>query len=540
MNRAPRFFLYLRKSTDETNRQIMSLDAQRRELRDLVKRERLSVVEEVEESRTAKEPGRPLFNSVLARIERGEANGLLCWDIDRLYRNPVDEGRVRWMLQRGVISSIRTPTRTYSPADAGLLIAVEGGRATDFIIHHKRDVARGVREKLLRGEWPANRPVGYVYDHDRHNIVPDPKRAKIVQTIFEEFSAGTHGLLWVSDRLAEFGIVSQGGKPWSKALAHNFLTNRLYMGVMVWNGEAFEGKFKPLISHELFTKVGSVLKIRSKPRKTRKGHNFPFCGVFRCTCDSMMTAQWAKGHGGLYRYYRCTRKGRNCSEPYVQEGAVADQCARILGSLAISQEEAIFLRNLIDHDAAENGKAAETAASEVAEKLTGVQTKLNRLTRAYLDEVLDEESYQAAKTDLVVEKTALKHEKTRLQKTGASYWIEPTKEVINTLESAGKIQEAKSPSEISTLVQKVGTNLLIARKNVTCAFSPPYDFASDFLAETRAAIDTRPVPQFALLGTRTNWCPGQDLNLHALRQRLLRPSCMPFHHPGGQAAGGPR
>src|SRR5688500_2383439 len=30
----------------------------------------------------------------------------------------------------------------------------------------------------------------------------------------------------------------------------------------------------------------------------------------------------------------------------------------------------------------------------------------------------------------------------------------------------------------------------------------------------------------------TRWCPGQDSNLHTLRQRLLRPSCLPFHHPG--------
>jgi DNA invertase Pin-like site-specific DNA recombinase len=111
-NPMTRYFLYIRKSTDEANRQVTSLDAQRRELRDLIRRERLSVIAEIEESRTAKEPGRPLFNSVLVRIEEGEADGLLCWDIDRLYRNPVDEGRVRWMLQRGVIKSIRTPTRS--------------------------------------------------------------------------------------------------------------------------------------------------------------------------------------------------------------------------------------------------------------------------------------------------------------------------------------------------------------------------------------------------------------------------------------------
>ena len=138
---------------------------------------------------------------------------------------------------------------------------------------------------------------------------------------------------------------------------------------------------------------------------------------------------------------------------------------------------------------------------------------------------------EVAKGDLVTEKAALKQEKTRLRKTGTSSWIEPAKEVINALESAGKIQEAKSPVEISQLVRKIGTNLLIAQKKVTFDFSPPYDFASQFLAETRAALDPLPVPQLALLGTRTNWCPGQDLNLHALRQRLLRPSCMPIPPP---------
>lgn len=29
-----------------------------------------------------------------------------------------------------------------------------------------------------------------------------------------------------------------------------------------------------------------------------------------------------------------------------------------------------------------------------------------------------------------------------------------------------------------------------------------------------------------------SWCPGRDLNPHTFRQRFLRPSCLPFHHPG--------
>lgn len=202
---------------------------------------------------------------MLDRIDRGEANGILVWDIDRLYRNPVDEGRVRWMLQRGIIACIRTPNRSYFPSDAGLLMAVEGGRAADFIIHHKRDVARGVREKLLRGEWPGAKPLGFVYDHDKRNIVHDPKEAKIVETIFTEVSIGRYGKLWVSDRLATLGIRNKSGKQWSKSQVHKMLTNRLYIGVMVWSGETFEGKFKPIISPDLFNQVQAVPKFAASP-----------------------------------------------------------------------------------------------------------------------------------------------------------------------------------------------------------------------------------------------------------------------------------
>ena len=32
------------------------------------------------------------------------------------------------------------------------------------------------------------------------------------------------------------------------------------------------------------------------------------------------------------------------------------------------------------------------------------------------------------------------------------------------------------------------------------------------------------------------WCSGQDSNLHALRHGLLRPACLPFHHPSENTA----
>ncbi|MDE3066402.1 MAG: recombinase family protein, partial [Verrucomicrobiota bacterium] len=263
------------------------------------------------------------------------------------------------------------------------------------------------------------------------NIVPDPKKWKVVKTIFEEYSTGTHGLVSISRRLLELGIKSGNGKPWSKDSVRWFLSNRIYIGVMEWKGETYEGKYKTFISRELFDKVQKVLKNRCKPRRVRNGHHFPFCGLFHCTCGSMMSAQWAKGNGGLYRYYRCTRKAGDCAEPYVQEKAVVDRCLAILKPLAVSPEQANHLRALVDEETRKDGEAVETAIKRVSDRLSSVQEKLNRLTRGYLDELIDEESYQSAKTDLVMEKSALKEEKQRLQRTGSVFWNEPAKQVIN-------------------------------------------------------------------------------------------------------------
>src|SRR5215204_5117352 len=98
-----RYILYARKSTDSEDRQVLSIDSQISELRAIAAREGLEIVAILQESRSAKEPGRPVFAEMNERITRGEANGILCWKLDRLARNFIDGGRIIEALQRGVI-----------------------------------------------------------------------------------------------------------------------------------------------------------------------------------------------------------------------------------------------------------------------------------------------------------------------------------------------------------------------------------------------------------------------------------------------------
>jgi DNA invertase Pin-like site-specific DNA recombinase len=96
-----KYFIYCRKSIEDEERQVLSIEAQLAELRDFAKQNNLFIVKEYTENKTAKEPGRPIFNQMLGEIEKGNVSGILVWNPDRLARNSIDGGRVIYLVDTG-------------------------------------------------------------------------------------------------------------------------------------------------------------------------------------------------------------------------------------------------------------------------------------------------------------------------------------------------------------------------------------------------------------------------------------------------------
>src|SRR3989344_2346705 len=146
-------YLYARKSIDVEDKQVLSIEAQLSELRALAKCEGLEITEEFIEKRSAKQPGRPIFSDMMSRIQKGEAQGIVCWKIDRLARNPVDGGQIQWLLQNSTIAHIQTHDRAYYPTDNVLMMSMEFGMANQFIRDLSVNTARGLRAKARRGDF---------------------------------------------------------------------------------------------------------------------------------------------------------------------------------------------------------------------------------------------------------------------------------------------------------------------------------------------------------------------------------------------------
>src|SRR5579872_6303935 len=160
-----KFFIYTRKSTDDTSRQIRSIGDQIAELRELSRRENLTVIEVLVEKQTAKQPGRPIFNEMLDRIERGEASGILAWHPDRLARNWVDGGRIIHLVDTGRIKVLRFPNVPFDPTASGkFLLGIMFGQSKYYVDNLSENIKRGLRQKVKSGIWPQMTPLGYRND----------------------------------------------------------------------------------------------------------------------------------------------------------------------------------------------------------------------------------------------------------------------------------------------------------------------------------------------------------------------------------------
>ncbi|OHA41516.1 MAG: hypothetical protein A3H68_01720 [Candidatus Taylorbacteria bacterium RIFCSPLOWO2_02_FULL_46_40] len=297
---APKYFLYARKSTEDDDKQVMSIEAQLFELREFARKENLEILREFQESKSAKKPGRGLFNEMMKLIEHGEANGIVSWHPDRLARNSVDGGRIIYLVDTQKIISLLFPTFWCEPTPQGLfMLQVAFGQSKYYSDNLKQNVERGIRQKLRRGEWLVKAPFGYVNNPKTRNIEPDVVKAKVIMRAYEEYSKGTHTLVSMAQFLADHGVTQRAGTPLVKASVKRILTNRAYLGLVKHRGEYFPGSFAPILSPTLFEAVQKRLSERAHPRHSKISHNFPFTGLFRCgECSSMITAQWCTGKCG--------------------------------------------------------------------------------------------------------------------------------------------------------------------------------------------------------------------------------------------------
>jgi DNA invertase Pin-like site-specific DNA recombinase len=480
-----RYFIYCRKSSESEDRQVLSIDSQRIELERLAARLGLEVVEVLTEAKSAKAPGRPIFTAMLERLRKGDAQGVLCWKLDRLARNPIDGGAVIWsMKEQGL--EIYTPTQTFRPQDDNtILLYIEFGMAQKYIDDLSRNIRRGNRAKLERGGWPNRAPQGYLNDRLGKTILTDPQRFPLVRRAWELLLAGKSVVSIWNTMHQEWGYRTRRGSPIGLSSLYKIFTNPFYYGLMERREGAFRGTHEPMITEAEFWQAQELLGKRGRTRPKRYG--FAYTGLIRCgECDGMITAEHkVNRYGRRYVYYHCTKR-QGCRQGAVEVRALEAQIEAYLARLAIRPRFLSWIFLWADRSAEDDALTHARVAEQLRDSLALARKQLTALTQLRTRELIGDEEF-------VTERRRLLSEIGRLE-AQANQPDAPFQAGLATVQtfvfaaSAREWFTSGEPEIKRRILQTIGSNLVLRDKILTIDAPKPLRMISGELCGGAVAV----------------------------------------------------
>lgn len=346
-----RYCLYARKSTEQEDKQALSIESQVREMQSLAERDGLEIVEIKREAHSSKEVGqRPVYNELITEIKQGKFNGILTWAPDRLSRNAGDLGAVVDLMDQGLLHEIRTYGQkfTNNPNEKFLLMIL-GSQAKLENDNKMVNVKRGLRARCEMGLWPSVPPTGYLPNPDRNKkceVIVDELRAPVIRQMYEKVAydgwSGRKLFKWLTH---DIRFKTRNGKPLTLSNIYIILKSSFYYGEFEYpkgSGQWYKGKHEPILTKELYNLVQK--KITSDHLVHAQDKEFAFTKMITCgLCGSGVTAdekfkKLKDGTTNRYVYYGCTKfKDKDCPCGYIREEELTEQLAEILDTVSLDE-----------------------------------------------------------------------------------------------------------------------------------------------------------------------------------------------------------
>lgn len=527
-----KYDVYLRKSSEAEDKQVQSINDQRREMKEFAEKNNLQIMEEFEESQSAHTPGRPVFEEVIKRIQKGISNGLLVWHANRISRNPVDSGTIINLMDQGKLVHVKTPSHIYgNTATDKMMLALE------FMISKKDSddksdaVKRGLRGRYIKGFPNGVAPIGFMNDlsveKGNRGWLVDKEKLSLVGQILRLCLTGkysTRALLNIAND--EMGLRTpqhkkQGGK--KLVLSHltdTVLKNTVYAGFFFTkDGERHElsENIPRVITEEEHEQILKIIGNRCRVRPSKNKMIFAYkeptkCGgcagsvtaehKYQVICDCKLKfAYLNKTHCpgcGIainkmkyptylhYIHYHCVRKkDPNCKEGSVQELFIDNYLAGYF-------KENFKISKALHDWCIENLEVLDKVdAKDGSEKKISLESTLTKKQKEYKELVMMKTRELISDDEFIELKTPLKREidaiEQALSKNGNKDKVAVTKAHraftlalgIEEVFKTGTVQEKKDT------LSEIGSNLTLKDKKLNVYNTGMYKEIIDGLLTAR-------------------------------------------------------
>lgn len=424
--------MYCRKSTESDEKQIQSLPDQITNLSSMVMQKGLELVgEPLQESRTAKIPGRPIFDQVVQMIEEGRVNSLVVLNPSRISRNTVDTGRIIWLMDQGKLIEVITPYQSFrnNPNDKFMLnlLCTQAKLEND---NKSVNVTEALHLKAERGVFPGQARPGYKNNKWKpqglRDISPHPTYFPLMRKLFDMALTGTYSVERLVIEAQDLGIRGINGLPICRSRMHKHLRDPFYTGRFIYIGRIFKGQHPAMITDEEFNLLQDILDGKSKGRQQK--HTFALNGIMKCgECGFTVTAEertkhYKDGRSQVFSYYRCTkkRKDRKCSQRYMSISDLEGQFTSELTKLELDERIAEWTMRALDLEIEKDFSVNKESFEALQGALEGVNRRIDNLVALKIStensdgSLLSNEEFADRKRSLMAEKEGISQKISKL------------------------------------------------------------------------------------------------------------------------------
>ncbi len=324
--------------------------------------------------------------------------------------------------------------------------------------------------------------------------------APLMRRAFELCATGRFSLETLSAEMYGRGLRSRNDGRVSKTTLAELLHNPFYAGVIRIRRtiQTFPGIHAPLISKALFDHVQAVLSGKVHARLIV--HEFAFRRLVRCrTCGYSLVGETHKG----FTYYRCHTTSHPVTS--VREDAVEAELRRVIALLALNDDEYAYARRRLELMSDQDLEARTSYEETLKLRMQRVESRLQRLTDAFLDDVLDKDAYEQRRTGLLMERRQIEAD----QAKGPPDSVVRAQSILRYLElgmTALSQYNSWTTEEKRDLIPTVTSNRMAEGRKVVFTLQEPFlTIAERSLVPFGGPFRDRPRTLDALIDKLVHW-----------------------------------
>lgn len=374
-----RAIIYCRISKDREGAGL-GVDRQRQDCEELAARLGYEVVAVYVDNDLSAYTGkpRPGYMSLLADLQAGRADAVLCWHTDRLHRSPTElEHYITTCDARDVVTHTVQAGELDLATPSGRAVARTLGVWARFESEHKSERTRRAKlETAVGGGWTGGgRPFGFEDD----GLTPRPTEAEAIKTGTDQVLAGV-SLGQIARDWAASGLTTVGGRAWDATEVRRVLERPRNAGISVYQGrEVARLGGDPVVAEDRWRAVAALLGEESRRTGPGPERRWLGSGLYRCgVCEGRMRSgatRPPKSRGGTRPTTPVYRCGAGVARHVVRDAVLLDAFVSEAICARLGRPDAVRVL----------APPARSDGAELAVRALTLRTRLDELAAAFAD-----------------------------------------------------------------------------------------------------------------------------------------------------------